>query len=650
MTLFHHDDWLDIYEGDCREQLRSLPEASVHAVITSPPFFGLRDYGIPPVVWGGDDHDHVWGAHGRAHHPGQVAQSVVTNDAVAKGQTAGSGQHCECGAWLGQLGLEPTPEMYVAHLVEVFREVRRVLHPSGTAWLNLGDSFNAARNGGHAGGQNGMSRPEIAVQRSGANVPGLKPKDLIGIPWMAAFALRSDGWYLRRDAIWAKGNPMPESVMDRPTSSHEYVFMLTANEDYYYDRIATLEPPSESVLRAVERPLAEDRQYQHDTDTRMGKRSPNRVWSDPDARARMVAGRQLRSVWNINTRPYPGAHFAVFPPKLVETPLFASTSEKGVCPECLAPWVRLIMPGLLPKDMDRPQAARAMELYEAAGLTEDHIRAIQNVGVSDAGKSALMQSSASTEAQLFIEAKEALGGYTREFLLAGEQAVGWRPGCGHGWGGNPDDLDIIASPNVAHRGEQADTLADRMADPQRRRGLARDRLEGEGRRYITRFEQRAYAKQMKAWDAERKITAYDDIAQWLGRLPESTAWHREQVAQHPAEEAWRHYVRVDPRGARAIPKALFETWTDRGWLTPVEPPDYSGALAPIPAAVLDPFGGSGTVGLVAQQYGRRAVLIDLNAKYLRQQMARASRLFGTGGSYVAEAEEPAPPVPDGLWA
>ena len=180
-----------ILTGDCREMLRTLEAGSVRTCITSPPYFGLRDYG----------HD-------------------------------------------GQIGLEQTPDDYVNELVEVFREVRRVLSDDGTLWLNLGDSYAGSGVGGggnRKGNENGQHDALKALGRP--PVPtGLKPKDLIGIPWRVAFALQQDGWYLRSDIIWHKPNPMPESVTDRPTKSHEYLFLLTKSPRYYYDHVAVREP------------------------------------------------------------------------------------------------------------------------------------------------------------------------------------------------------------------------------------------------------------------------------------------------------------------------------------------------------------------------------------------------------------------------
>jgi DNA modification methylase len=607
---FYRDDWLSIFEGDCRAVLRSMPEASVHAVMTSPPYYGLRDYGVPPSVWGelSTTHEHVWGAleppraGGRGNKPGEYSTSSLTNpqrqDSVPRASNAG--QFCGCGAWRGQLGLEPSPQLYVAHLVEVLREVRRVLHPEGTVWLNLGDSYAADRGGsempaetaaGGVGGKGdlsayrGRARAEVGPSpHRNAKAFGLKHKDLIGIPWRVAFAAQDDGWWLRRDVVWAKPNPMPESVEDRPTSSHEYVFMLTRSETYFYDRHAVLEPLVLPNAKGI--PFGGVKQAG----------GQNRTYSGNDYDASQLHGRNRRSVWTISTRPYPGAHYAVFPPELVETPVRASTSERGACPECGAQWRRL------------------------AAAEDD------------------------------------------------AETVGWRPGCGHGWGGNPDDLDIIASPlrgslerppqpqeHMPEAGRRdAGTRGNRTPNVgMYRRGLGRERADGEGRRFVTRYEQRTYADQMRRWPMDYRGEALDDIARWLGKDAELELWKTASPAMdgapHPGLEAFRHYHRVDPRGARAIPHSLFETWIERGWLTLVEPPDYSGALTPVRSVVMDVFGGSGTVGAVAQALGRRGVLIDVNGEYLKQQLERASRQFGVGGPSQVDdgtAEHPA----DSLWA
>ena len=263
--------------GDVLAILRDrFKHESVQCCVTSPPYWGLRDYGVA-----------------------------------------------------GQLGLENTPEEYVAKMVEVFREVRRVLKADGTLWLNLGDTYTTNIGGNRNGHDNttwdhaeseSLRSNSIGTTRLRANAKeyGLKPKDLVGIPWRVAFALQSDGWYLRSDIIWAKPNPMPESVTDRPTKSHEYLFLLSKSEKYYYDAAAIAEP--------LQRPEEGERK----TPARFGGADK---WVEAQKQSRLHSGneylgtengtRNKRSVWTVATQPYADAHFATFPPKLIEPCILA---------------------------------------------------------------------------------------------------------------------------------------------------------------------------------------------------------------------------------------------------------------------------------------------------------------------------------------
>jgi DNA modification methylase len=261
--------------GDVRDKLSDLPDASVQCVVTSPPYWGLRDYGVE-----------------------------------------------------GQLGLERTPEEYVTNMVAVFSEVRRVLRDDGTLWLNLGDSYNAqqgqqnlaasavsTRGGGHKAG----SVSYTSTRR--ATPPGLKPKDLVGIPWRVAFALQADGWWLRSDIVWSKPNPMPESVTDRPTKAHEYLFLLTKSAAYFYDADAIREPVSETPGAAAWRRLFDPAKQAKEASLHAeGMKGGNDGARDPFATAR-----NRRSVWTIATQPYSGAHFATFPEALVEPCILAGS-------------------------------------------------------------------------------------------------------------------------------------------------------------------------------------------------------------------------------------------------------------------------------------------------------------------------------------
>lgn len=332
-----------LYQGHVLDVLRQLPSESVHCVVTSPPYYGLRDYGLPPVVWGGDPEcPHEWrnigvvrkgNTNGRVDL-GSTLTSAGSPKTVGPGQTNNVGQtrqhrvdlsgFCRrCGAWRGQLGLEPSPDLYVQHMVEVFREVRRVLRPEGTLWLNLGDTYLAQQGSGF----NSQRRFDEANRNIRLPRPtGVKPKDLLGIPWAAAFALRADGWYLRSDIIIAKANPMPESVTDRPTRAHEYVFLMSKSPRYYYDADAIREPHEATSLRRAKYGEAQRKE---------GVTIPGDVEFNP-------LGRNKRSVWPIATEPFPDAHFAVMPSVVAELCILAGTPTK-VCPSCGAPWRRRVV-------------------------------------------------------------------------------------------------------------------------------------------------------------------------------------------------------------------------------------------------------------------------------------------------------------------
>lgn len=267
-----------IHVGDCLEVLKTLPEKSVQTCVTSPPYWGLRDYGVD-----------------------------------------------------GQLGLEKTPDEYVAKMVAVFREVRRVLKDDGTLWLNLGDSY--AGNGAFSQSATDADIRHATVgalldkaQRRVGGVNGLKPKDLVGIPWRVAFALQADGWWLRQDIIWHKPNPMPESVTDRCTKAHEYIFLLSKAERYFYDADAVKEKATQSTI--------EQCKYTRLTEKGMngfakGYNTPDPAHEESHRKRQIEHGnRNRRSVWTVSTRPFKEAHFATYPPQLIE-PCILAGSKAG---------------------------------------------------------------------------------------------------------------------------------------------------------------------------------------------------------------------------------------------------------------------------------------------------------------------------------
>lgn len=358
-----------IIQGNALEVLRELPDESVNCVVTSSPYWGLRDYGLPPMIWANEkplcEGEHLWGEKlpkgGRKKRledgdPKHSKVGIAESFALADG-----GQFCKrCGAWRGSLGLEPTPGMYIQHLVDIFQEIKRVLKKDGTVWLNLGDSYNAGRNGGHPGGKK-QWKPEQQkyVERSGANVPGLKPKDLVGIPWRVAFALQADGWYLRSDIIWHKPNSLPESVKDRPTKAHEYIFLLAKSgstklwqakdtKEWSYDPDL-----SETIWLNGKRTMRwRGFDYYYDADAirekcitgngkSQGKAAGKRFGGPTNAKGTVSGfgerelfnnpfGRNKRSVWTVSTQPFPEAHFATFPPDLIVPCIKAGCPKGGI--------------------------------------------------------------------------------------------------------------------------------------------------------------------------------------------------------------------------------------------------------------------------------------------------------------------------------
>lgn len=272
-----------IITGDCIKGMQTLPDGCIHTCITSPPYFGLRDY------LGGDE----------------------------------------------EIGSEDTVEEYVNNMVEVFREVKRILRDDGTLWLNLGDSYMSQKGVAPPpqtiGGQRGM--PVSVVPGNRKDQKGLKHKDLIGIPWRVAFALQADGWWLRQDIIWNKPNPMPESVSDRCTKAHEYIFLLSKKSHYYFDHEAIKEDAVSSNVR----PRVFGATVQVGTNRKDAGNTPVDIGK-----------RNKRSVWTVNTKGYKGAHFAVYPEKLIEPCVLAGTSGGGCCSKCGAPFVRVVEHGEVP--------------------------------------------------------------------------------------------------------------------------------------------------------------------------------------------------------------------------------------------------------------------------------------------------------------
>jgi DNA modification methylase len=366
---------LTVIPGHNLNSLKAMPAESVHCCVTSPPYWGLRDYGLPPVSWPS--------------------------------------------GWTGQHGLEPTPEMFIAHEVAIFREVRRVLRKDGTLWLNLGDCYATGAGavgdcpGGGKQGERWARRPEkngrgeeqggYRGDRNGIGpmtqpnrmpIEGLKPKDLVGIPWRVALALQADGWYLRSDIIWHKPNPMPESVTDRPTKAHEYIFLLTKAERYFYDAEAIREPVTGTAAPRMSQAALHEIAENRANGMAPAQSNPKRHGQNPKARLEQfncastgtikiaaslpVSSRNKRSVWSVPTAPYKEAHFATFPPDLIKPCILAGTSAAGCCVDCGAPFERVVELGEPDEEHKRACGAdangeyngKATKAYDAAGVQD----------------------------------------------------------------------------------------------------------------------------------------------------------------------------------------------------------------------------------------------------------------------------------------
>ncbi len=408
-----------ILQGDVLDRLRELPDGSVHCCVTSPPYWGLRDYGT--ATWEGGDPtcDHLMPVSFDKSTLGASTggRSEATHQRSIEAQAAPYKVACKkCGARRTdqQIGLEATVDEWVARMVEVFREVRRVLRDDGTLWLNLGDSY-ANTNPGSGGPcvlpGAGKSMTEARYHSHKRDLAGLKPKDLIGQPWRVAFALQADGWWLRSDIIWHKPNPMPESVTDRPTKSHEYLFLLTKSPRYFYD--------AEAIR---ERDVGGDhpRNLTPNPEPSGGLAAPHTGLRIADGR--VGAGRNARTVWTIPTQPYPDAHFATFPEELPRRCILAGTSERGVCPGCGAPWVRV------------------------AGKTVTHESGSGRAGNPPSGKHAGSEQATS-------------GSYDiRMGPTISTTTIGWRPTCDH----YPRTDEWETLPRKV-KGEEADVYAQRIA-------------------------------------------------------------------------------------------------------------------------------------------------------------------------------------------
>jgi len=397
MKPYHEHNGQTIYKGHVMDILPQLPPESVHCVISSPPYWGLRDYNIEPQVWDDPgDCQHEWGDNlskvGKVSHGKGGSTLTGGHESWGNRDGASQGQFCRhCNAWLGSLGLEPTPELYVQHIVQVFRGVWRVLRKDGVIFLNLGDSY--ASGGGGFNKQDAKHFDYQKNTRRAPTPPGLKPKDLCMMPARVALALQADGWWLRQQIIWAKGisfcdsysgSVMPESVRDRFCNSYEVVYLLSKSAKYFFDLEAVREPIISKPHGRGGDPNGETVSTYH---------TPGIISRDTKRNWGTQSGRTPRSVWAINPQPFKAAHFATMPEKLVQKCILSGTSAKGVCSECGAPHVRVVeSKPATSKECPKTQAAH--EARGGIGIP------IGTVGKSGSGR---------------------IEGYT--------QTLGWQPSC-----------------------------------------------------------------------------------------------------------------------------------------------------------------------------------------------------------------------------
>lgn len=616
-----------VIHGDALEMLRTLPDASVQMCVTSPPFFGLRDYGT--AMWeGGDptcDHKGNSLASAKSTLAGYTSENVkIRMNSIPFKALCG-----KCGAIRvdQQIGLEATPDGYVAKLVEVFREVRRILRSDGILFLNLGDAYAGHNIGGFRPG-NEVKNGGVSNKNGVGFISGMKPKDLIGLPWMVAFALRADGWWLRQDNIWAKRNCMPESVQDRTTRAHEYIFMLTKSERYFYDAVA----------------IEEDGEIAAGTRAAKGSNVRSEIKGvngRPPEYYEYTGKRNKRSVWWMATQPFPEAHFAVYPAELAETCIKAGTSERGCCPGCGAPWARVTERAQQPSSY----AARKYDEGDPLFRTKRNLGARYQAQLNANPKATVGWQPTCECYELrcrlcasVLDSNDARISSTTEPMRPMREIVFNKKArdevlqqsvlaCG-----NPSSsrsgLPLVQDDVSANLGSNSDVLKTvcpemERSEPQHNEGLD-DHEHGisfDFNSIASECEQLRLCAGTSLSNGKEARTASD---QERGGTPQERRSSGQQNPKPSIDGQTRTRRRAKTRLHGDVPP-LQESVSDARQCPHCGSRLERTAPLPRPCVILDPFFGSGTTGLIADRLGRDCIGIELNKEYVRMAEARVRR-------------------------
>jgi DNA modification methylase len=599
-----------IVVGNCLEVLKQLPDKRVQCVVTSPPYWGLRDYGT--ATWeGGDpecDHKQTTARTdgGRVNTQGFHGSASANSD---KGAMYYRDTCPKCGAIRidNQLGLEKTPEEYVAKMVDIFREIRRVLRDDGTVWLNLGDSYAGNMTRASKGGRAGYG-----TEREGVfdRMPqGLKPKDLVGIPWRVAFALQADGWWLRQDVIWHKLNPMPSSVTDRCVTSHEYIFLLTKKKKYFFDSEAI----KEEAVNAGEVISLGAKSFSKGQAAGKGVQPSGNGLEDSYT---VTSKRNKRNVWSVSTKPFKGAHFAVFPEDLILPCVLAGTSERGCCPKCGSPWERIIEKKKIHRNDLDPSDPRFRPNRYIENKYADELRKGYECGTYSESKTVGWEPTCECQSKNLQEKGQTV--HTMHKNRAdglGEpdtqsKTVGWKPTCKC-----QTEIERITRKDVLL------TLEDSTLVLWLEKGNGEYRITVEGEKHHNNWTKQTTPNGRQG-HFERK--GYS-IFYW-GVQSETVGWKPTCDCESPPGEKYKNQKSYGGSGSSfkghsGHLKANGEPINPETVTIGFKPTcDCTTPYEPIPCLVLDPFSGAGTTWVVSKKLGRMFWGIELNDEYA--EMAR----------------------------